>query len=66
MLWLFLMTRMFQHAMLVPGSSYRSSKFKIMTPAKREGSPIESLEANAYLSADTKPGASFWIKKEKH
>ncbi|XP_056850312.1 uncharacterized protein LOC108827094 [Raphanus sativus] len=55
-----------EHAMLVPGSSYRSSKCKIMTPAKREVSPIESLEASAYLSADTKPGASFWIKKEKH
>ncbi|KAJ4889316.1 hypothetical protein Rs2_29064 [Raphanus sativus] len=54
-----------EDSMLVHGSSYRSSKCKRMTPAKRKGSPIESLEANAYVSADTKPGASFWIKKEK-
>ncbi|KAF2540781.1 hypothetical protein F2Q68_00033321 [Brassica cretica] len=48
---------------LLTGSSSVDSKSNVKTPAKREGSPIESLEAAFYKSTANKHGPSDSIKK---
>ncbi|KAF3588730.1 hypothetical protein F2Q69_00031361 [Brassica cretica] len=51
--------------MLIKGRSVLQSKMYMKTPAKREGSPIATLEAAFYQSADNKHGHSESIKKVK-
>ncbi|KAH0944024.1 hypothetical protein HID58_003661, partial [Brassica napus] len=48
---------------LLTGSSSVDSKSNVKTPAKCEGSPIESLEAAFYKSTANKHGPSDSIKK---
>ena len=51
--------------MMLTGSSSVDSESNVKTLAKREGSPIESLEAAFYQSAANKHGPSDSIKKVK-
>ncbi|KAG2286718.1 hypothetical protein Bca52824_046322 [Brassica carinata] len=51
--------------MLIKGRYVLQSKMYMKTPAKREGSPIATLEAAFYQSADNKHGHSESIKKVK-
>ncbi|CAN7106731.1 unnamed protein product, partial [Brassica rapa subsp. narinosa] len=52
-------------SMMLTGSSSVDSESNVKTLAKREGSPIESLEAAFYQSAANKHGPSDSIKKVK-
>ena len=51
--------------MLLAGGSSVDSESNVKTPAKREGSPIESIEAAFYQSTANKHGPSDSIKKVK-
>ena len=57
--------RVFQGSTVLTGSSSVDSKSNVKTPAKCEGSPIESLEAAFYKSTANKHGPSDSIKKVK-
>uniref|UniRef100_M4E0A9 Uncharacterized protein n=2 Tax=Brassica TaxID=3705 RepID=M4E0A9_BRACM len=52
-------------SMMLTGSSSVDSESNVKTPAKREGSTIESLEAAFYQSTANKHGPSDSIKKVK-
>ncbi|CAF1933661.1 hypothetical protein HID58_067967 [Brassica napus] len=52
-------------SMLLAGGSSVDSESNVKTPAKREGSPIESIEAAFYQSTANKHGPSDSIKKVK-